>query len=296
MKLYYFKDDMANFGDDLNAWLWPKVLPHVFTDDDSHLMLGIGSILNHKLPYAEKYTVVGSGWGYGKAPVIDENWNVLCVRGKISCEALGLDPELGIIDPAYLLQDFFSDEVEKKYPVSLIPHAQSLEVGHWEEVCQALGIHLIDPRTTDIEHFVSEVRASEKIITEAMHGAIISDCFGVPWLGYSAYDYINGVKWNDWLSVLDHEVSLTRINSLYKGYEGKDSSFVFKNEVKLALKSLGIWKEAWYPPVPRKSSESEKQEIVKQLQSIIADGEFFFSNRSLVTKQLNKLRDKLSTL
>lgn len=27
MKLYYYRDDVFNFGDDLNAWLWPKLLP-----------------------------------------------------------------------------------------------------------------------------------------------------------------------------------------------------------------------------------------------------------------------------
>lgn len=296
MKLYYYKDDMENFGDDLNQWLWPKVLPHVLNDDESHLMLGIGSILNHKLPYAQKYTVVGSGWGYGKAPKIDENWNIVCLRGKISCQKLGLDPDLGIIDPAYLLQDFFTDIVKKKYPISLIPHAKSLEVGRWQDICGSLGIHLIDPRTTDVEGFVAEVRSSEKVLTEAMHGAIISDCFGIPWLGYSAYDYINGVKWNDWLSVLGHEVNLTRINSLYKGYEGRDLPFKVKNEIKLKLKKIGIWKDCWYPPIPRKTSKNEEKKIAKQLQQLIDTGQFFYSDRELVTCQLNKLKAKLANL
>jgi len=286
----------AKFGDDLNAWLWPKILSDVLDNDEEHLLLGIGSILNHKLPKAKQYTVLGSGWGYGSAPVIDENWNVLCVRGKISCEALGLDSDLGIIDPAYLLQDFITEPVEKKYEVSIIPHAQSLEVGNWQEICDALNVHLIDPRTTDIEKFVSEVRASKKVITEAMHGAIISDCFGVPWLGYSAYSYINGVKWNDWLSVLSHEVELSSIDSLYKGYENQSTSFVFKNEIKLLLRSVNIWKEAWYPPIPRKSNENTKAIIKKQILSIIENGNFFVSDREVVSTQLGKLREKIQSL
>ena len=77
MKLFYYQDDMANFGDDLNDWLWPKIIPNILDNDESHLLLGIGSILNHKLPFAKKYTVLGSGWGYGKAPNIDENWNII---------------------------------------------------------------------------------------------------------------------------------------------------------------------------------------------------------------------------
>ena len=43
---YYFKGKVPNFGDDLNAWLWPKLIPEVLDDDESRAMLlGIGSIL-----------------------------------------------------------------------------------------------------------------------------------------------------------------------------------------------------------------------------------------------------------
>ncbi|MGL1957619.1 MAG: polysaccharide pyruvyl transferase family protein [Colwellia sp.] len=296
MKLYYYQDDMPNFGDDLNLWLWPKILPSVLDQDANHLMLGIGSILNDKLPKAEKYTVLGSGWGYGPAPKIDENWNILCVRGKISCDALNLDSELAIIDPAYLLQDYIKEPVVKKYAVSLIPHALSLEIGHWEDICQNLGIHLIDPRTTDIEFFVKEVRASEKILTEAMHGAIIADCFGVPWLGYSAYDHINATKWNDWLSVLDQEVTLEKITSLYKGYCDSKISFIVKNEIKIMLKAIGLWQSQWYEPIPHKSSNKTQNIIIAELQKMIDRGEFSFSGRSKVTKQLALLREKIKIL
>jgi succinoglycan biosynthesis protein ExoV len=296
MKLFYYQDDMANFGDDLNDWLWPKIIPNILDNDESHLLLGIGSILNHKLPFAEKYTVLGSGWGYGKAPNIDENWNIICVRGKVSCKELNIPEELGIIDPAYLLQDLIKEPIQKKYPLSLIPHAQSLEVGHWEEICKSLGIHLIDPRTTDIEFFVEEVRSSEKIITEAMHGAIIADCFGVPWVGYSAYDYINSIKWNDWLSVFDHTVELRKITSLYKGYGNSDLSFILKNETKLILKALDLFKAEWFPPIPRRSSKSTEKIIVNELKTLINDGNFFVSDREKVTKQLSILWDKIEKL
>lgn len=296
MKLFYYQDDMPNFGDDLNAWLWPKVLPGILDDDRNHLMLGIGSILNHKLPFAEKYTVIGSGWGYGSAPEINDNWDVLCVRGKISCDALGLEQDKAIIDPAYLLQDYIKGSVDKKYEVSLIPHAQSLEIGLWKDICDQMGIHLIDPRTTDIEYFVSEVRASKKILTEAMHGAIISDCFGIPWLGYSAYSYINGIKWNDWLSVLNHQIQLKEVSSLYKGYQNLSVYGVVKNETKLALITCGLWQEKWSKPIPRKSSKEINTSICKQLNLLIEKEDFFLSDRVLVANQLVKLRAKINTL
>ena len=133
MKLYYYKEDVPNFGDDLNEWIWPKLLPNYFDDDASHLVLGIGSILNNKVPKAEFYTVLGSGWAYGDIPEINENWDIKCVRGKVSSQALGLSEETAIIDPAYLLSDYFSGQIDKKYKCSIIPHALSLEAGDWQK-------------------------------------------------------------------------------------------------------------------------------------------------------------------
>ncbi len=45
MKIYTYRGEMPNFGDELNNWLLPKVFPNLFDDDDSRLFLGIGSIL-----------------------------------------------------------------------------------------------------------------------------------------------------------------------------------------------------------------------------------------------------------
>jgi hypothetical protein len=36
MKLYYYQDSkgVKNFGDDLNPWLWSKLIPDVLDDDE----------------------------------------------------------------------------------------------------------------------------------------------------------------------------------------------------------------------------------------------------------------------
>ena len=36
MKLCYYHDNEGNFGDDLNAWLWPKLLPGVIQGIAKH--------------------------------------------------------------------------------------------------------------------------------------------------------------------------------------------------------------------------------------------------------------------
>ncbi len=65
MQLYYFKDRRGNFGDDLNPWLWRQLLPEVMQGSPDELFVGIGTLLNHRLPAAPLKHVFGSGHGYG---------------------------------------------------------------------------------------------------------------------------------------------------------------------------------------------------------------------------------------
>lgn len=63
MKLHYWvgKNGLRNFGDSLNEIIWSEKLPGVFNKQSNHLFLGIGTILNNKLPVAKNITVLGSG-------------------------------------------------------------------------------------------------------------------------------------------------------------------------------------------------------------------------------------------
>ena len=43
MKLHYFRSPHGNFGDDLNAWLWPELMPDVWDDGrDGITFVGAG--------------------------------------------------------------------------------------------------------------------------------------------------------------------------------------------------------------------------------------------------------------
>ena len=51
MKLHYCRTPSGNFGDDLNTWLWPTLLGETFFDtNEDSLFLGVGTILNQKIP------------------------------------------------------------------------------------------------------------------------------------------------------------------------------------------------------------------------------------------------------
>ena len=102
LKLFYFKsaDGVPNFGDDLNPWLWRRLLAGYLSDDAPTLLTGIGTILNDRVPKASETLVFGSGVGFGGGlPQVDASWTIYCVRGPLSAQALAGFVTVGLATP-----------------------------------------------------------------------------------------------------------------------------------------------------------------------------------------------------
>lgn len=212
MKLTYHEG--KNFGDALNPIIFYHFLGKEFFDEDTSVrFIGIGSILGLKKQQGRKI-VFSSGYAagddsaYGTAPVIDENYEIICVRGPETARILNINPEKAIADGAILLPVFYHPSAqEKKYKFSIMLHHKSLDFySGWEEVCNSAGIHLIDPRK-DVAQVVSEIKSSEVIFCEAMHGAIVADAYRIPWIAVNFYPHINFFKWRDWCASLSMKYS-----------------------------------------------------------------------------------------
>jgi len=124
MRLYFYQDAAGNFGDDLNSWLWPRLIPELLDSDDGALLVGIGTLLNDRIPAAPRKFVFGSGAGYGAKPRIDQSWSFLCVRGPLTAAALGLPSELAVTDSAALVNRL-AVVGPKRHRVSFMPHHAS---------------------------------------------------------------------------------------------------------------------------------------------------------------------------
>jgi len=203
VKLYYYKAPEGNFGDDLNPWLWPRLLPGLFDNDDHILFIGIGTILNDRIPEQSLKVVFGSGVGDPKkAPKLNEKWKILALRGPLSARLLEVSPKLAVTDPAVLVRLFSPPSFKKIYRVSYIPHFKSANFSQWEEVAGGAGLHYIDPRA-GVEVCLQHIAQAELLITEAMHGAIVADALRVPWIIVRANNYfvekkMYRFKWDDW--------------------------------------------------------------------------------------------------
>jgi succinoglycan biosynthesis protein ExoV len=206
MKLTYFEGTPPNFGDELNATIWQHLLPSGFLDNDSDvLFLGIGSIIQDIYPANARKVVMGSGYAgaYSRLPdVHDGSWDIRFVRGPETCKALDLPVETAITDAAVLLRQTPLPEPTKDIGVAFIPHYESVERGAWQRVCDLAGVHFIDP-TKPHEEVLSDLRGAELVITEAMHGAIVSDAMRTPWIGVKTMHHVHRGKWYDWAASLN---------------------------------------------------------------------------------------------
>jgi hypothetical protein len=201
MKLYYFRSK-PNFGDLLNPFLWERLLPDTFDDDGSELFLGIGSILFAGFPQHATKIVFGSGYGgYTSRPRLDSTWYVHFVRGPQTAQALGIDPKFAIADPAILIRTIPFKRPEKRHRVSLLLHHESAELGLWHKVAEQTAIPLIDVRKP-VPEVLDQILASEVVLCEAMHAAIVADALRVPWIPLLPVNPRHRAKWADWAASL----------------------------------------------------------------------------------------------
>jgi succinoglycan biosynthesis protein ExoV len=206
MKIHLLEAVHGNFGDELNRWLWQAVLPGMWDEDGDTLFVGIGTILDRKLPDARTVLVFGTGAGYTAPPTdIATNavrWRIYGVRGPLTARALALEPRLALTDPAILLATLEEFRGLPRRGVIFVPHWKSVRYGCWQRICASLGIEFVDP-CSDSKAVVQRIASAEKVIAESMHAAIIADAFRVPWIPVALSREISPFKWTDWAASLD---------------------------------------------------------------------------------------------
>lgn len=215
MDVVYFKSKKGNFGDDLNEWLWPQIFPNILLRED-YIFLGIGTILDEKniknFNLKEKKKIIfGTGLRYPNSfniPKHDKTWDIRFVRGPLSSSFLNNCTY--ITDAAYSLRylNYFKElkNTQKKYAISVMPYFTSTQFYDWEKICLKLGYHYISPHSEHgVDFTLKEIAASNILLTEAMHGAIVADIMRVPWSRfilstyYNENPFVSEFKWSDWL-------------------------------------------------------------------------------------------------
>jgi hypothetical protein len=203
MELVYYKDEKLNFGDDLNAVLWPHILSKRMYATENIAVVGIGSILNQeRLGRFEKSSheviVLGSGTSYDVPPRQIHKWHVHAVRGPLTAELIGM-PEKAVTDGAILLADApeLVPATASKTDVVFIPHHRTIRASPWARIAHRAGMTFVSPQQP-VEKVLKALSKAKLVVTEAMHGAIVADTMRIPWLPVIISPAVDEFKWRDW--------------------------------------------------------------------------------------------------
>ena len=289
MKLYYYKGN--NFGDKLNLWLWPKLLPNFLDEKEDELFVGIGTLLNDNLQNSKRKIIFGAGVGYGKAPLkIDGDSKVYFVRGPLSAKKLKLGNYKSITDGAVLVKKIFNKNINKKYEISYIPHRIQW-IYHKQEVinlCKGLSFNLIKP-SEEPKKYISEICKSEKVITEAMHGAIIADLCRIPWIPIETNWDFNCFKWEDWCSSLNMRFKPNPIYGLHNLPWHKNPQWACKVQMRKNIRRFGLNSLRW---IYRKKMDNIKGQLLYISKKVKPS----MSKDNILDLRFNQAEEKLEEL
>jgi len=294
MKLFYYKDEIGNFGDDLNPWLWDQIASDLLDENDSEVFVGIGTLLNHRLPIKPTKHIFGSGVGYGEVPVVDDSWKIHALRGPFTAKELNVTQDLIITDSALLIREVEEPICNNLGEVGLFPHYLSCRTADWENIAKEAGLLFISPEW-DVDKVLKEMKKCKLILAEAMHGAIVADALRIPWQPLILGEHVNTLKWQDWLDTV--ELTYTPMKTSYYFQAPDNLSFTqkAKNEFKRQLLTIGFEKSIYRPP-PRNSSNKLRHKVISDLIHFKSKSKGFLSNENVQDKLLSRYIDVLNRM
>lgn len=174
-----------NFGDDINFSFLTEITGKKHKKYDNEFItnyLMIGSIFIDK--YINDFTEV---WGSGmlRHQVLYKKPNkVYAVRGPKTreiCLESNIDcPEI-YGDPALLIPYYYYPYVMKKYKLGIIPHHSHINSDILTKFNDNENIKIINfTKYNDWKDIIKEIVECESIVSESLHGLIISETFRIP--------------------------------------------------------------------------------------------------------------------
>ncbi|MEM6691136.1 MAG: hypothetical protein AAF664_17040 [Planctomycetota bacterium] len=218
MKLYSFSRLQGNFGDDLSPWLYSRLIPELDKLENADWLVGIGTILDKRLDGVPGSKIIcGAGVRIGKWDYIPRhNWKIIALRGKLSAQKLGVEMSLACSDPGVLVAEFFERKRSSQETVGFIPHYHSMAMFNCESIAERSGCMLIRPDAS-VEVFMDKLSVCDRIVSEAMHGAIAADAIGIPWKRINILSWrketreVSDFKWRDWASQFEVEADPSEV-------------------------------------------------------------------------------------
>lgn len=267
MKLSYF-DRVANFGDMLNPWLAPRLFGSALDEDDSRRLLFIGTVIERTAPPGCQEIIVGAGAGYKRGHHSLDRREIFCVRGRYTCELLEIGEEFAAIDPAILCPRYRPAAKETSHPLGFMPHHRTEQSAgpYLRQACEQLGLVYLSP-LDGVETLLDAISGCDRLITEALHGAIVAEAYDVPWSPVVFSSHFMRRKWQDFCDSIGRNLRETEIHTNI-AYDRPPRPV---DLAKYALYRAGLGKDRYkYLPVRRPRGDLVDQ-IATKLRGVMQD-------------------------
>ena len=230
IRLYYW--DYPNFGDQLSRYLIEKITgkPVVYSPPpfDNITLLAVGSLID---PSVLRKNVVIWGTGTLQTTILDRpslklfpvnrlirqikdlvqtaQPRICAVRGPRTRDILqnrGLYCPNVFGDPAILLPKYYMPRKKlTRNPIGLILHHTQHLTREQLAFCANIGIRTISifrKKNNEIENFIEEVCACERVFSSSLHGLIVAQTYGIPaqWIRLKN----NSIHADDWHKFEDY--------------------------------------------------------------------------------------------
>lgn len=291
VKLEYSRSTgKANFGDDLNDWLWEEIAPGLVDEDPSSILLGMGTIFSgwftRDLPKSVPKALLGSGGGKsGGVPDLADGWVVYGVRGPLTAAYSGLPQQSILTDPAMTLHRLRTLATDRA-GVGFMPHIWSEGIWDWRKTAESVGLTYLSP-SDDPHALIAKIGTLERLVTEAMHGAIVADALRTPWVPVQISPQFEPTKWADWAGSLNQPVIFDRLPELRASPQPL-SRKGFRGTIKGLAQGVGLS----LPHVYRQPSRAWE---ISEAKSLLNDLAFMRTPHLSGTDNLNAALDRFYT-
>jgi len=278
MKLYVI-NAAPNFGDRLNFLVFPKLLGPIFDQDKRLVLLGIGTVIGARVPAGRHQIILGAGTGYQRRRPSLAGRTVYTVRGPGTARLLGLPESRASIDPGVLVAGLYPGDGTVRVPAGTLfmPHWQTEKASgpQWRAACAMAGIEYVSP-LDDSETVLARLRHCNLLITEALHGAVVAECYGRPWIPVVLGSKVLDFKWHDWCASIG--TSYQPHSTLPVLHDSEPIALTAY--VKRAASSLGLGKSGWRRIATRRTSHADTEIAAAELARIVAGAERHIHRRS----------------
>jgi succinoglycan biosynthesis protein ExoV len=242
-ELYFWRSKFGNVGDDLNTWLWPRILDCDFHSDGNVVLIGIGSVLDERHDTTRRKLVLGAGARSETSALTElgDDWEIRFVRGPRTANAMNLSSSLAVSDPAIVVPKIYREPrknaTARPKKIGFVPYWKT-DIAYASIIANVADIQLI-PVHCSYDKFIDMLLECDAVVAEAMHGAILADAYGIPWIPcrisnlYSERE-THDFKWQDWAMSLDIRLP-KRILTLPQQWH--HAGFSLNSDMKLLLKA-----------------------------------------------------------